>query len=153
MINRVRIAKDKAELVQALLDVNTTGCFSTYADIVAFAASVGAKYQKREALQDISTKEPAPISLDVFISRGYDWLIKLLAITTTNDPKILSLYDSEAEKQRIRIFEEYANAGLEILRNELKGAVDYTERILLIMSKIRFAEDSETEEFDLTRFL
>jgi dnd system-associated protein 4 len=154
MINRVRIAKDKAELVQALLDIKeTSGPFQTYADIVAFAASMGAKSNRRSPLSDISTKEPAPISLDVFISRGYDWLIKLLAIITTNDSNILSVYDHEAEKQRIIIFEEYANGGLEILRNELKGSADYTERILLIMSQIRLGENQEQQEFDLTKFL
>ncbi len=154
MINRVRIAKDKADLVQALLEIKeTTGPFQTFADIVAFAASLGAKYRKRLPLSEISTKEPAPINLDVFISRGYDWLIKLLAITTTNDPNILSLYDHEAEKKRITIFEEYANGGLEILRNELKGSADYTERILLIISQVRLGENESQPEFDLTKFL
>jgi dnd system-associated protein 4 len=153
-MNRVRIAKDKAELVQSLLEIKeTTGPFQTYADIVAFAASLGAKSNKREPLSETSTKEPAPINLDVFISRGYDWLIKLLAITSTNDPNILSVYDHEAEKKRIIIFEEYANGGLEILRNQLKGSADYTERILLIMSREKFGENDSQQEFDLTKFL
>jgi dnd system-associated protein 4 len=154
MINRVRVAKDKAELIQALLDIQeNTGPFQTYADVVAFAASLGAKFNKKEPLLEISTKEPAPINLDVFISRGYDWLIKLLAITTTNDPSILSVYNHEAEKERITIFEEYANGGLEILRNELKGSADYTERILLIMGETRLTQDISSGEFDLTKFL
>jgi len=154
MINRVRIAKDKAELVRGLLDIKeTTGPFQTYADIVAFAASLGAKSKKRVTLADISTKEPAPINVDVFISRGYDWLIKLLAITTTNDPNILSVYDQEMERKRLIIFEEYANGGLEILRNELKGSADYTERILLMMSREKLGQNLDQKEFDLTKFL
>jgi dnd system-associated protein 4 len=35
---------------------------------------------------------------------------------------------------RNQIFEEYANGGLELLQNELRGAVDYTERIVLMLS-------------------
>ncbi|HAC62456.1 MAG TPA: DNA phosphorothioation-associated protein 4 [Cyanothece sp. UBA12306] len=152
-INRIRIAKDKAELVQALVDKQgSTGPFQTYADVMVFAATYGAKSQKRVPLNVIS-KEPAPISLEIFISRGYDTIIKLLAISETNDPKILSAYQPEAEAKRIHIFEEYANGGLEKLREELRGTVDYTERILLILSLEKLPHSLENEEFDLSRFL
>ena len=151
---RIKVAKDKAELVQKLLDTKgTTGTFQTYADIVAFAASLGAKYQKRVKLSEISQTEPAPISLEVFISRGYDYLIKLIAVADTQDIKILSTEDAIAEISRIQIFEEYANGGLEKLGNELRGAVDYTERLILILNTERFAPEIENEEFDLSRFL
>ena len=152
-VNRIRIAKDKAELVQALVDINNpTGPFQTYADVLVFAAALGTKYKKRVPLEAIS-KEPAPISLEIFVSRGYDWPIKLLAIAEIQDPKILSPYDPTAEEQRVIIFEEYANGGLEKLREELRGSVDYLERILLIISKERFREEPTQEEFDLSRFL
>ena len=49
---RVRVAKDKAELIQKLLDTKgTTGTFQTYADIVIFAASFGIKHQKKSPSQ------------------------------------------------------------------------------------------------------
>jgi dnd system-associated protein 4 len=149
---RIKVAKDKAELVQKLLDTKgTTGAFPTYADVIAFAASLGAKYEKRIPLAEISKSEPAPINLEVFISRGYDSLIKLIAVAATQEIDILSR-DSEAEEQRILIFEEYANGGLEKLQEDLRGAVDYTERLLLILMNERFTRDT-TEEFDLSRFL
>ena len=152
--NRIRVAKDKAELVQALVDTKeTTGPFQTYADVLVFAAALGAKYKKRVPLGAISTKEPAPISLEIFISRGYDAVIKLLAIAETKDPKILSSYDPSAEEKRALIFEEYANGGLERLRDELRGSVDYWERLLLTLSAERFKEESTEEDFDLSRFL
>ena len=151
---RIKIAKDKAELVQKLLDTKgTTGTFATYADIIAFAASMGLKYQMRSPLSEISQSEPAPISLEVFISRGYDRLIKLIAVIETQDIKILSTEDVAAEAQRVSIFEEYANGGLEKLLQELRGAVDYTERLVLILNTERFSTDSNEEEFDLSRFL
>ncbi|ACK68948.1 conserved hypothetical protein [Gloeothece citriformis PCC 7424] len=152
-ISRIRIAKDKGELVQALVDFNgATGPFQTYADVMAFAAALGAKLKKRVPLSIIS-KEPAPISLEIFISRGYDTLIKLLAIAETKDPKILSVYEAEAEAQRVEIFEEYANGGLERLRDEVRGAVDYSDRLLLLLSNERLPEEPSQEEFDLSRFL
>lgn len=151
---RIRIAKEKAELVKALVDFNgAKGPFQTYADAIVFAAALGAKYNKRVPLGTISNTEPAPISLEIFISRGYDTAIKLLAIAQTKDPKILSTHDLNAEEQRVKIFEEYANGGLEKLRDELRGAVDYTDRLLLILSEERLEEKATNEEFDLSRFL
>ncbi|MEO1186145.1 MAG: DNA phosphorothioation-associated protein 4, partial [Cyanobacteria bacterium J06636_27] len=41
----------------------------------------------------------------------------------------------------------------EIFQNELRGAVDYTERLLLMLSSGRFEEDKQEEEFDLSKFL
>lgn len=151
--NRIRVAKDKAELVKALVDSDqTTGPFQTYADAMVFAATLGAKRKKRSPLGTIA-KEPAPISLEVFVSRGYDRVLKLLAIAETKQAKILSSFAEKSEEKRIHIFEEYANGGLDILRDELRGAVDYTERIGLILSAERFKKELPEDEFDLSRFL
>ena len=154
VLPRIKIAKDKAELVQKLLDAKgTTGAFSTYADIIAFAASMGVKHQMRLQLSEISQSKPAPISLEVFISRGYDRLIKLIAVMETQDIKILSTDDAAVEAKRISIFEEYANGGLEKLHHELRGAVDYSERLVLILNSERYSNETSDEEFDLSRFL
>lgn len=151
---RIKVAKDKADLVQKLLETKgTTGVFQTYADIVIFAASLGMRYQKKIPLEEISQSEPAPISLEVFISRGYEWVINLIAIADIQDPKILTTNNSEIEAQKIAVLEEYANGGLAKLREELRGAVDYTERLLLILSAERFPIATNEEEFDLSRFL
>ena len=151
---RVRIAREQADLVQKLLDTKeTTGVFQTYADIAIFAASFGLRHQKKIPLQEISQSEPAPISLEVFISRGYEWVINLIAIADTQDTKILATDNSEIEAQRIAILEEYANGGLAKLREELRGSVDYTERLLLILSAERFPLTTTETEFDLSRFL
>lgn len=152
--NRVRVGKDKADLVKALtLGNDTTGPFQTYADAIAFAAALGAKRKKRVVLQEVSKKEPGAIAQEIFISRGYDRLIKLLAISETKDINIIAPNDAEAEETRIAIFEEYANGGLEILQEELRGAVDYTERLLLMMISERDQKNQPEGEFNLSRFL
>ena len=83
--------------------------------------------------------------------------LKLIAIAEIKDTKILSSIDKESEEKRIYIFEEYANGGLDILRNELRGAVDYSERLLLILNNDRYKKKESTaneqQEFDLSRFL
>ncbi|MEL7077143.1 MAG: DNA phosphorothioation-associated protein 4 [Cyanobacteria bacterium J06629_2] len=151
---RIKIAKDKAELVRKLLDEpGMTGMFTTYADVIAFAASFGIKHQKRSPFTEVSQSEPAPVSLEVFISRGYERLIQLIAVTTTGDIKVLSTEDEAAEAARVLIFEEYANGGLEKLQHELRGAVDYTDRLVLILNAERFGREENNEEFDLSRFL
>ncbi|MGB7439572.1 MAG: DNA phosphorothioation-associated protein 4, partial [Coleofasciculaceae cyanobacterium] len=61
--------------------------------------------------------------------------------------------EPNSEEKRQQIFEEYANGGLEILRDELRGAVDYTERLLLILSSERFKQESPEDDFDLSLFL
>lgn len=153
MAVRIRIAKDKADFVQSLVQINNNiGVFQTYADLIAFAAAFGRKYQKRSSLESFA-KEPSPISIEVFISRGYDLLIKLLAIAESEEPKIISAYEITAEEKRAIIFEEYANGGLEKLQEELKGAVDYAERILLILTEERFKKQPTETDFDLTKFL
>jgi dnd system-associated protein 4 len=151
---RIRVAKDKAELVKSLTSADGgTGPFQTFADVIVFAAALGVKHKKRIPLGEISKREPAPIRLEVFAVSGYDILIKLIALTETQDIIILSPHEEEYEKQRNGTFEEYANGGLEILQNELRGAVDYSERILLFLSYERANNQKEDEEFDLTKFL
>ncbi|MDZ8054667.1 MAG: DNA phosphorothioation-associated protein 4 [Aulosira sp. ZfuVER01] len=149
--NRIRVAKDKAELVKSLVaSKDTTGPFQTYVEVMVFAAALGVKYKKRVSL-DVISKDLSPLRQDYFTS-SFTLLINLLAITETEHIKIIG-DDNVADEQRIHIFEEYANGGLEILQNELRGAVDYSERLLLILNSERFQDYGEEEEFDLSKFL
>ncbi|QKQ77302.1 DNA phosphorothioation-associated protein 4 [Nostoc sp. TCL240-02] len=151
---RIRVAKDKAELVKDLTSSDGgTGPFNTFADVIVFAAALGAKHKKRVPLGEISKREPSPIPQEQFIVRGYNTVINLIAIAEIQDIKVLSLQEGNNNEKRNYIFEEYANGGLEILQSEIRGAVDYSERILLILSSERFQDNSEEEDFDLSKFL
>ena len=151
--NRIRIAKDKGELVKSLVaSTDNNSPFQTYADVILFAATLGAKQQQRSPLGEISKREPGSINSDVFIARGYDPVMKLIAIAATENINIITPDRTEFEQQRIQIFEEYANGGLEILEQELRGAVDYTERILLMLST-PLDRSNNTTEFNLSKFL
>ncbi|MBD2524978.1 DNA phosphorothioation-associated protein 4 [Nostoc sp. FACHB-133] len=151
---RIRVAKDKAELVKDLTSSDGgTGPFNTFADVIVFAAALGAKHKRRVALGEISKREPSPIPQEQFIVRGYNTVINLIAIAETQEIKVLSLDEGNNNEKRNYIFEEYANGGLEILQSEIRGAVDYSERILLILSHERFQDNSQEEDFDLSKFL
>lgn len=151
---RIRVAQDKAELLQNLLSTadNPHGLFVTYADILVFAASLGQKYQHRVKLGAIA-KEPNPISLEVFHSRGYEPWLKLLAVVETNNPETISVNNLNSEEEIITIFEEYVNGGLTKLQEKLQGAIDYSERILLILSQEMQPNNHNNQEFDLSKFL
>lgn len=154
-VHRVRIGKDKANLVEALtMGKESRGTFETYADVVMFAAVYGGKYQKLVPLNQGISADPAPISLEIFISRGYEWDIKLLAIALSDDTNLLSPYDWEAQAQRVTILEQAANGGLEQLEEQLRGAVDYSDRLLLLLNQARLGTaETTTDEFDLSHFL
>ena len=148
---RIKIAKNKAKLVKDLkVSEDTSGPFQTYVDVMVFAAALGAKRKKRVPLVEFA-RDLDPIRRDYFDNNRCELLINLLAISETQDQKILA-DDDNSDEQRIKIFEEYANGGLEILQDELRGAVDYSERILLILSFERI-QTQEEEDFDLSRFL
>jgi dnd system-associated protein 4 len=149
MKGRIRVAKDKAEFIRALKNSeNSSSPFETYADIVTFAAVIGAKRKQREPLEKISLKDPDPIPQDQFFRRGYESIISLLAIVSIKEPKVLSSSE-EYEDQRLRVFEEYANAGFRILRDELSGSEDYTKQILLILMKARLDEKDDAMDLDV----
>jgi dnd system-associated protein 4 len=78
---RIRVAKDKADLVKALASSDSgMGIFQTFADVIVFAAAVGAKHQKRVPLTEISKREPSPIRLEYFATMGHNVLIQLLGV-------------------------------------------------------------------------
>ncbi len=151
---RIKIAKDKAALVQALLaSDDTTGPFQTYADIVAFAAAMGFKHGKRLPLTgEISKRDPAPVNRETFASKGYEMILNLIAIAETDRPNILAP-DTESSVERLSIFEEYVNGGLEALDNIFQGSIDYSDQLLLALGQARTANDPIEQEFDLENFL
>lgn len=149
---RIKIAKDKAELVKALRAADdATGPFQSYAYVLVFAASLGMQKQTRKPIAEYS-KEIDPIRQDIFYGKGYDQVINLISVADTNDPRIVAGHD-EAEEARINIFEEYANAGLEILAQRLRGFTNYTECILMALNEINEENAKSINEFDLSDFM
>ncbi|HIK03928.1 MAG TPA: DNA phosphorothioation-associated protein 4 [Trichormus sp. M33_DOE_039] len=152
--NRIRVAKDKAELVKSLVaSKDTTGPFQTYVEVIVFAAALGVRYKKRIALGETTKREPSPIPQENFASLGYELIIKLLAINETQDIEIIASREDLYEDKRTEIFEEYANGGLDILEKELRGAVDYSERILLFLISEKYTQETLEEDFNLSKFL
>lgn len=126
---RIRVPEDKVDFIESMLKT-AKGPFESKAQVLGFAASYGAKYGERVSFE----KSGEPIRFDVFAGEKLDTIINLLAITDTEDPGVLARND-EMEDRRATIFEEFANSGLALLEEKLKGEVKYTQSLLLIMKE------------------
>jgi len=146
---RIKVAKDKAKLVKALRSgEGSAGLFQTYVDVMVFAATLGAKRGKYIPVSDTSKKDPDPIPLEHFISKGHDQTINLLAVTHIRDPKILG-NNEDMERKRVEIFESYANGGFEIIQNLLQGTNDNLKQVLLFLRNEKNENDSNNDFLDL----
>ena len=148
---RIRIASSQADVVKRLMrSEESTGPFRLQADVLAFAASVGAAKKRRKKFAE-STKEP--IRYEVFERQNYVPLMGLLAVCAEGDPRVLADTD-EMEDRRATIFEEFASGGLEIIDQELRGTGDYQAALLLMISAERSSTDPDSAEgFDLDKLL
>lgn len=130
---RIRIDTDKTDLVGELAETaGEASPFKLRADVLAFVASLGFRHGKSLPLSQ-PTKDP--IRLDVFVSHNYGTLINLLAVCHTKDPKVLANTDAD-EDRRATVFEEYANGGLQLLKERLHGVVDCGGRTLKLIQLI-----------------
>ena len=79
--------------------------------------------------------------------------MNLIAVFAIRDAKVLADTD-EMEEARAVAFEQYASGGLEILEQDLEGAVDYLSAILLIIAfERRGEEEVNAEDFGLSKLL
>ena len=112
LTRRVRRPKDKEKLTTRLVDEKV---FETYRDALAFAAALGYAKNTRRAFDQ--TAEPIPWS--VFSGAGHEALVNILSVMSTHDFEILS---AERFDERLLVFEEFANGGLQILEERLARA-------------------------------
>jgi dnd system-associated protein 4 len=149
---RICIPKAHALLIDNLCEGGENdfnGPFKTKASVLAFAAAYGASDG-----DPIPFSETAgdPIRKSVFASAGYESLINILAVAYTNDPNVLS-NTNEMEDCRAKLFEGYANRGLNLLSNALMGETDYSNGILLIILKRRKNTDSNSSDLDISSLI
>jgi dnd system-associated protein 4 len=147
---RIGYSKDKSEILKRLVaGEESTGPFELIADALAFAAALGLRRNRRMPLG----KETAePIRQEVFDRRGYDTMMNLVVLHADQRPEALA--DSEQGiEARARAFEEYANGGLEILQEELKGAVNTAETTVLLINAERPQPSDSQAGFDLRQLV
>lgn len=146
---RIRVPAKHEDLLAKLVrsEDSPYGVFSTRADALTFAAALGYSRGVRSPLGDTSE----PIRMEIFERRGHDIVFYLLAVDAFDTLEALSSHEDWVDK-RVRVFEEYANGGLDVLAEELRGVDDVIGKLLLLVDDHRPGQERE-EEFDLTRFL
>jgi len=135
MPRRINYAKCHEALLNDLVrSSESTGPFETKAKCLVYAASFGASFGPKDGRKSLPEKKGESIRYDVFANQDFEDLIGSLAVFATKDIKILD--DSEdTANERVTIFEEFANCGLERLGAELKGEANKTDGIALLLSK------------------
>lgn len=116
-VRRIRRPKDKEDVFIALTDGDES-VFDTYKDLMVFAACVGYSSELKRTL-DKGTLDP--IKYYIFSGECDRAVINMLALSETHDIKTLE-GDEESYDSRFTVFEEYANAGLEIIRRKVVDA-------------------------------
>jgi dnd system-associated protein 4 len=104
---RLNRPKDKDDLLKQLTE---QGPFQDNRDVLVFAAALGWHEGRRVPL---GAKGEAIRWETATNRRGTEALTNMIAAARTGDPEILA---SDRFDERLEIFEEYANGGLEILR-------------------------------------
>lgn len=104
-------------------DVNANSLYKINVHVVVMAACVGLLAGERLTLPDKEKKKEIPLS--VFNNHDLTIFIYLAALLSQDDPDISMLKNIEGENRAIKIFEEYAAAGLQILSSKYNdGFVD-----------------------------
>lgn len=142
-INRSRIHED---IVQRLAMIKLPGTdrtlFPTIRELLCFAALLGYSEGRRIPLDRSEGTED--VSYQQFERRDAEDLIFLIALADSKDPEILK--DGE-EGRCAEIFEEYANGGLQVLRDAmLRSGGEYPDRdILELLKKNGYLNIEEAE--------
>ena len=135
MPRRINYAKCHEALLNELVRSNeNSGPFETKARCLVYAASFGASFGPENGRKPLPERKGESIRYDIFANQGSEDLICSLAVFATNDIKILEDNEDTAN-ERVTLFEEFANCGLERLGSELKGEGNKTDGIALLLSK------------------
>ena len=146
--HRIRVPADKQDVFDSLCS-SEDAVFEMKAQLMLLAASIGFNEQKRCPFE----KSDEPIRFGVYENLPHFWAVfGLLAITEAKETSALS--ESQFD-ERVMVFEEYANGGLEILRSRVTtppgGNLDLL--ITMLSAKRPREADGDTNlisDFDLS---
>jgi len=98
-----------------LIELRDEAAFSTFRDALLFAAAVGAHFQREVPFNSAAGD---PIRYETLTVPSFsEALISMIAANKVeHDPEIM---DSARLEERVKIFEEYANGGLEYIQEQV----------------------------------
>ena len=131
-----------------MLELQSEGKFPTYRDILLFAAAVGYRQDRRVPFAAASGD---PIRSDVLMAPGFsDTLINMIAANVVDDPEIM---DDTRMDERFKIFEEYANGGLEYIQEQVNVRHRPAALVVIDLVTEAFADDSGAKPVSVDELL
>ena len=143
---RVRRPQQHEVLMQEL---QTDAKFPTYRDILLFAAAIGFRMDRRVPF---SATSGDPIRYETLVGPAFsDTLINMIcANVATDDPEIM---DAPRIEERIKIFEEYANGGLEYLQGQVNTRHQPVDLVVLDLVTEAFAQEGGAKPVSVEELL
>ena len=124
---KVRKDKDKDSVFKLLKD-SEYGFFQKHSDVYIFAASLAvAKHKNR---LPIKSPDASPIAMTIFNEENHSFIDLLALYDEPDNLNIVSHTNDIQIEHKIQCFEEYANAGLQYLKEELIGRESDSYEIL-----------------------
>lgn len=130
-------------------ELQIEGKFPTYRDILLLAAAVGFRQERRVPFTASSGE---PIRYEVLTAPGFsDTLINMIAANVvTDDPEIM---DGTRIEERIGIFEEYANGGLEYIQEQVNVRHQPAALVVIDLVTEAFADDGGAKPVSVDELL
>jgi len=121
-----------------MLELQQEGKFPAFRDILLFAAAVGFAQGRRVPFTAVAGD---PIRYDTLVAPSFaDTLVSMIAANEVgNDPEIM---DHARLQERIAIFEEYANGGLEYIQELVNTRAQPPALVVAELVTSALADDS-----------
>lgn len=141
MAARIRRPKAHAELLERLCE-GSGNPFNHLYEALVFSAALGFARGERKPFDE--TDEP--IRWEQFtVIDGVTALVDMLAVAVVSgEPEILA---TAAEEQRIQVFEEYSNGGLDVIAGAIEASPAKTSREV-ILDLVLSEQESKSADLD-----
>jgi dnd system-associated protein 4 len=130
-----------------MLELRQEAAFATYRDILLFAAAVGSYFQRQPSF----TSSGEPIRYETLKEPMFsETLINMIAASEGDDPEIM---DSTRAGDRVRIFEEYANGGLEYIQEQVNVRHEPANQVVISLVTEALARSGAAEAVSVEELL
>jgi len=133
---RIDRAIDKAVTIKALTkdeDSSQGAVFPTMWQLLIFASMLGYRNSRREPLTKIDNGKS--INFELFSKDPcFEGVLNLFSLMEDENERLLTTSE-ENNKRKVKLFEEYANGGLAILKEELETADYRLESVITLIAE------------------
>lgn len=132
-----------------LVELRDDAAFSTIRDTLLFAAAVGVHFKRRVPF---GTAAGDPIRYETLTVPVFsDALVSMIAANEVADDA--EIMDSSRLEERVKIFEEYANGGLEYIQEQVNVRHQTADLVVLALVTEALSESGGAEPVSVTELL